>query len=62
MAVQVDLAVNIVAVFGLSVGLRSLHKANVPLPVVQRVLIRCGPRRGADAVLPFNDEPTNRHS
>lgn len=59
MAVQIDLAANIAAVFGLSAGVRSAHEAGVPLKVIQRVLIECGPRRGASAVLPFSDEPTN---
>ena len=46
MAVQVDLAVNIAAVFGMAAGVMSLHECGTPLPVIQRVLIQDGPRRG----------------
>jgi hypothetical protein len=45
-AVYVDLAVNVSAVFGLSAGVQALHEQQVPLPVVQRILIDRGPRRG----------------
>lgn len=47
MAVQVDLAVNIAAAFGMAAGVLSLHQCGTPLPVIQRVLIQGGPRRGA---------------
>lgn len=59
MAVQVDLAVNIAAAFGIAAGVRSLHEIGAPLRVIQRVLIECGPRRGSLSVLPFDDEPAN---
>jgi hypothetical protein len=45
-AAYVDLAVNVARVFGLEAGMRVLQQ-NTPLPVVQRVLIDVGPRRGA---------------
>lgn len=47
MAVHVDLAVNIAAAFGMAAGVRSLHEIGAPSPVIQRVLIQGGPRRGA---------------
>jgi len=46
-AIQVDLAVNIAAVFGMGAGVLSLQTCLVPLPVIQRVLIQGGPRRGS---------------
>lgn len=46
-AVQVDLAVNIAAAFGMAAGVLSLHQTGAPLSVVQRVVIQGGPRRGA---------------
>ena len=50
-ATYVDLAVNVARVFGLEAGMRVLqHKT--PLPVVQRVLIEAGPRRGAPSGTP----------
>lgn len=45
-AVQVDLAVNIAAAFGMAAGVLSLHTCFVPLPVIQRVLIQGGPDAG----------------
>jgi len=45
MAMQVDLAVNIAAAFGMAAGVLSLHECGAPLPVIQRVLIQAG--RGA---------------
>lgn len=59
MAVQVDLAVNIAAVFGTAAGVISLRESGVPPVVIQRVLIECGPRRGSLAILPFDGEPKN---
>lgn len=52
MAVQVDLAINITAVFGLAAGVRALHDAGVSPAVVQRVLIEGGPRRGSTSATP----------
>ncbi|WP_306393323.1 hypothetical protein [Telluria beijingensis] len=52
MAVQVDLAVNIAAVFGMAAGVVSLHECGTPLPVIQRVLIQGGPRRGSTSAKP----------
>lgn len=50
-ATYVDLAANVGTVFGLAAGIRVLqHKT--PLPVVQRVLIEGGPRRGATSATP----------
>ena len=49
-AVYVDLAVNVATAFGLDAGVRVLHQQNTPLPVVQRVLIEAGPRRGRAAM------------
>lgn len=46
MALQVDLAVNIAAVYGMAAGVISLHQCDAPLSVIQRVLIKDGPRRG----------------
>ncbi len=46
-AVQVDLAVNVAAVFGLGAGVRVLHAEGISPAVVQRVIIDGGPRRGA---------------
>lgn len=40
MAMQVDLAVNIAAAFGMAAGVLSLHECDAPLPVIQRVLIQ----------------------
>lgn len=51
-AVQVDLAVNIAAVFGMAAGVLSLHTCLVSLPVIQRVLIQGGPRRGSTSARP----------
>jgi hypothetical protein len=45
-ATYVDLAVNVSAAFGIEAGMRVLQH-RTPLPVVQRVLIEGGPRRGA---------------
>lgn len=45
-AVQVDLAVNVAAVFGMGAGVRVLHAEGIPPAVVQRVIIDGGPRRG----------------
>lgn len=59
MAVHVDLAVNIAAVFGMAAGVRSLHDCSAPAAVIQRVLIECSARRGDATVLPFTDEPAN---
>jgi len=47
MAVYVDLAVNIVGVYGMATAVRSLHECGVAPAVIQRVLIDGGPRRGA---------------
>jgi len=52
MAVQVDLAVNIAAVFGMAAGVVSLHECGAPLAVIQRVLIHGGPRRGSTSATP----------
>lgn len=52
MAVQVDLAVNIAAAFGMAAGVMSLHECGAPLPVIQRVLIQGGPRRGCTSLTP----------
>lgn len=46
-AVQVDLAVNVAAVFGMGAGVRVLHAEGISPAVVQRVIIDGGPRRGA---------------
>jgi len=45
-AVQVDLAVNVAAVFGMGAGVRVLHAEGIAPAVVQRVIIEGGPRRG----------------
>lgn len=45
-AVYVDLAVNVATTFGIFAGIRVLNEQRTPLPVVQRVLIEGGPRRG----------------
>lgn len=55
MAVQVDLAVNIAAVYGMAAGVVSLHECGVPLPVIQRLLIQGGPRRGSTSAVPDPD-------
>lgn len=58
-AVQVDLAVNIAAVYGMAAGVLSLHQTGAPLSVIQRVLIKGGPRRGSTSAtpeLPLHDE------
>lgn len=52
MAVQVDLAVNIAAAFGMAAGVVSLHECGAPLPVIQRILIQGGPRRGSTSSVP----------
>ena len=52
MAVQVDLAVNIAAAFGMAAGMVSLHECGAPLPVIQRVLVQGGPRRGSTSATP----------
>jgi len=49
-AVQVDLAVNIAAVYGMAAGVVSLHECGAPLAVIQRVLIQGEPRRGHAAL------------
>jgi len=46
-AAYVDLAVNVAISFGLDAGLRVLRDQKAPPPVVQRVLVESGPRRGA---------------
>jgi len=46
-AVQVDLAVNVAAVFGMGAGVRVLHAEGISPTIVQRVIIDGGPRRGA---------------
>lgn len=59
-ALQVDLAVNIAAVFGLAAGVLSLHQIGAPLPVIQRVLIQGGPRRGSSSSTPeSSSHPTS---
>jgi hypothetical protein len=50
-ATYVDLAVNVARVFGLEAGMRVLQN-KAPLPVIQRVLIDVGPRRGAPLSMP----------
>ena len=45
-AVQVDLAVNVAAVFGMGAGVRVLHAEGIASAIVQRVIIEGGPRRG----------------
>jgi len=65
MAVQVDLAVNIAAVFGMAAGVVSLHECGAPLAVIQRVLIQGGPRRGSTSATPepsSNDEQRIPHT
>lgn len=52
MAMQVDLAVNIAAVYGMAAGVVSLHECGAPLAVIQRVLIQGGPRRGSTSAEP----------
>lgn len=51
-AVQVDLAINIAAVYGMAAGVVTLHESGVSLQVIQRVLIQNGPRRGATSMAP----------
>lgn len=46
-ALQVDLAVNIAAVYGAAAGVMSLLGQGIPASVLQRVLMDVGPRRGA---------------
>ena len=50
-AAYVDLAVNVARVFGVEAGMRVLQN-KAPLPVMQRVLIDVGPRRGAALATP----------
>jgi hypothetical protein len=50
-ATYVDLAINVAAAFGMEAGMRVLQ-AKTPLPVVQRVLIEGGPRRGSTSAEP----------
>lgn len=64
-AVQVDLAANIAAVYGMAAGVVSLHECGAPPPVIQRVLIQGGPRRGFTLASPEpspHDEPRILHS
>lgn len=56
-ALQVDLAVNIAAVYGMAAGVVSLHQCDAPLSVIQRVLIKGGPRRGSSSADP--EPPTS---
>ena len=58
-AAYVDLAVNVRITFGLSAAVRVLQNEGVGPAVIQRVLIQCGPRRGAAAVLSPTHEQTN---
>lgn len=60
-AVQVDLAVNIAGVYGMAAGVLSLHQCGTPLPVIQRVLIQSGPRRGSTSALPAASSPDDTH-
>jgi len=60
-AVQVDLAVNIAAVFGMGAGVLSLHTCLVPLSVIQRVLIQGGPRRGSTSATPERSSHDEQH-
>jgi len=65
MAVQVALAVNIAAAFGMAAGVLSLHECGAPVPVIQRVLIQDGPRRGSTSATPepsLHDEPHIQHT
>jgi len=61
-AVQVDLDVNVAAVFGMGAGVRVLHTEGISPAVVQRVILEGGPRRGAsrpphpeNSVIPSRD-------
>lgn len=45
-AVQVDLASNIAAVFGIYPAICYLHERQVRLDVVRRVILELSPRRG----------------
>jgi hypothetical protein len=56
-AVHVDLAVNVSVAFGLTAAVDASHELDIPPQVVQRVLIECGPRRGATLARP---EPSSR--
>ena len=63
-AVYVDLAVNVSTSFGIEAGMRVLQ-AKTPLPVVQRVLIENGPRRGSISATPkqsLNEDQQTRIS
>jgi len=51
-AMQVDLAVNIAAAFGMAAGVLSLHECDAPPSVIQRVLIQGRPRRGSVSTAP----------
>lgn len=46
-AVHVDLAMNVSCAFGLSAAVEASHQLDIPSHVTRRVLIECGPRRGA---------------
>jgi hypothetical protein len=46
-AVHVDLAVNVSFAFGLAAAVEASHELNIPVHVVQRVLIEGRSRRGA---------------
>ncbi len=61
MAVQVDLAVNISAAFGMAAGVVSLHECGAPLAAIQRVLIQGGPRRGSTSATPEPSSRDERH-
>lgn len=60
-AVQVDLAVNIAAVYGMAAGVLSLHQTGAPLSVIQRVLIQGGPRRGSTSATPEQSSHDESH-
>jgi len=64
-AVYVDLAVNISAAYGMTIGVRSLHDCRVAPAVIQRVLIDGGPLRGATSATPepsSHDEQRTPHT
>jgi len=46
-AAYVDLAVNIAGCYGIAAGVSALRNYGIEWPVVRRVLIDGGPRRGA---------------
>jgi len=61
MAAYVDLAFNVAAAFGLDAGLRVLREQKVPTSIVQRVLIKGGPRRGDSWTKFGSSSPSGLH-